>query len=81
MKQNKKNSERPRKLKFNAYAVSKKELKITRLSVMPFVLQSRQRLAMCLDDPPMPQPTSRTRFGFDVSSKPAHSSDFSIMSI
>ena len=38
MKQNKKNSERPRKLKFNAYAVSKKELKITRLSVMPFVL-------------------------------------------
>jgi hypothetical protein len=47
---------------------------------MPFVLQSRQRLAMCLDDPPMPQPTSRTRFGFDASSKPAHSSDFSIMS-
>ena len=37
MKQNKKNSERPRKLKFNAYAVSKKELKITRQNGMPFV--------------------------------------------
>ena len=45
MKQNKKKSERPRKLKFNAYAVSKSEPKTTKQSVMPFV-QSEIRKKM-----------------------------------